>query len=204
MAFARTRCFLILEGIVTTLNADGTVNISPMGPHVDDDAAPNIVRLLLKPYNTSTTYQNLKRTGAGVSHVTDDVEMIARAAVGDLDPQPPLLGATAVEGRILAGQCRYYELHIRSLDDSRERVEIACDVVAAGRLRDFLGFNRAKHAVLEASILATRTDFLPPETIRTELARLRPLVEKTAGPAERRAFEFLEAFVESKLPRRDS
>ncbi len=194
---------MILEGIVTTLNADGTVNISPMGPHVDDDA-PNIVRLLLKPYNTSTTYQNLKRTGAGVFHVTDDVEMIARAAVGALDPQPPLLGATAVEGRILAGACRYYELRVRSLDDSRERVEIACDVVAAGRLRDFLGFNRAKHAVLEASILATRTDFLPPETIRTELARLRPLVEKTAGPAERRAFEFLEAFVESKLPRRDS
>ncbi len=189
---------MILEGIVTTLNADGTVNVSPMGPRVDDDGP--IERLVLKPFRTSTTYQNLKRTGAGVFHVTDDVELIARAAVGALDPPPPTFPATAIEGRILTGACRYYELAVRSLDDSRERVEIACDVVAAGRLRDFLGFNRAKHAVVEASILATRVTLLPPESIRAEFARLRPLVEKTAGPAERRAFEFLEAYLEEHLP----
>ena len=33
-------------------------------------------------------------------------------------------------------------------------------VVDEGRLRDFFGFNRAKHAVVEAAILATRIAFL--------------------------------------------
>ena len=37
-----------------------------------------------------------------------------------------------------------------------------CQVVADGRLRDFLGFNRAKHAVVEAAILATRVAHLDP------------------------------------------
>ena len=50
---------MILEGIVTTINADGTVNISPMGPIVD--AA--LTRLELRPFQTSTTFQNLRRTG---------------------------------------------------------------------------------------------------------------------------------------------
>ena len=40
---------------------------------------------------------------------------------------------------------------------------IVADVVDSGRLRDFFGFNRAKHAVIEAAILATRIDFLEPQ-----------------------------------------
>ena len=171
---------MILEGIVTTLNADGTVNISPMGPHVDDEQS--LARLVLKPYRTSTTYQNLKRIGAGVFHVTDDVELIARTAVGAVEPLPAVLPAAKIAGRILAGACRYYELTVLSLDESRDRVEIVCDVVAMGRLRDFFGFNRAKHAVLEASILATRVDFLPPDTIRAEFERLRRWSKKPPAP----------------------
>ena len=66
-----------------------------------------------------------------------------------------------------------------------------CDVVDQGRLRDFFGFNRGKHAVVEAAILATRTEFLPADEILSQFERLRVLVEKTGGPAEQRAFEFL-------------
>ena len=64
---------MILEGVVTTINADGSVNISPMGPKVDDAMR----QFVLRPYQTSTTYQNLKRTGEGIFHITDDVELIA-------------------------------------------------------------------------------------------------------------------------------
>jgi len=64
----------ILEGIVTTYNENGTVNISPMGPIVDEP----ITKFVFRPYRTSTTYQNLKRTGKGVFHVTDDVELFAQ------------------------------------------------------------------------------------------------------------------------------
>jgi hypothetical protein len=186
---------LILEGIVTTLNADGTVHVSPMGPRVDE----SISHLVLKPYRTSTTYGNLKRSGQGVFHVTDDVELIAHAAVGVPEPMPAMEPARAVEGSVLSGACRWYALVVRTLDDREERTEIVCDVVDSGRLRDFFGFNRGKHAVLEAAILATRTEFLPADEIRSQFDRLRALVEKTGGPAEHRAFQFLNDFVRAKL-----
>lgn len=185
---------MISEGIVTTLSADGTVNISPMGPEVD----PAIDSLVLRPYQSSTTYQNLKRTGQGVFHVTDDVELLARAAVGTPDPLPAMEPAREVEGRILTGACRWYAFRVRTLDDVHERTEIVCNVVARGRLRDFFGFNRAKHAVVEAAILATRTEFLPAEEIRSQFERLKVLVEKTGGPAEHRAFDFLSTFVHAR------
>jgi hypothetical protein len=185
---------LILEGIVTTLCDGGTVNISPMGPQVDE----SMRQLVLKPYQTSTTYHNLKRTGQGVFHVTDDVELLAHAAVGTPDPLPPLADAQAVRGKILTGACRWYAFCVESLDDRRERTEIVCKIVDRGRLRDFLGFNRGKHAVLEAAILATRTGFLPAAEIMAQFERLRVLVQKTGGPAEHRAFEFLEKFVKDQ------
>ncbi len=186
---------LILEGLMTTLSADGAVNISPMGPIVDE----SMTELVLRPYQTSTTYQNLKRTRQGVFHVTDDVELIAHAALGQPAPLPPLVPAQAIDGQILTTACRWYALQVRTLDDSQERTEIICDVVDRGTLREFFGFNRAKHAVLEAAILATRVAFLPAAEIRAEIARLQSPVKKTGGPEELRAFEYLASEVERRL-----
>lgn len=188
---------MILEGIVTTRNPDRSVNISPMGPRVD--AA--MERLLLRPYQTSTTYQNLKRTCEGVLHVSDDVLLLAQAAVGQPDPAPRMLDAQAVDGAVLADACRWYAFRVESLDDRQERTEIAARVVDRGTIRDFFGFNRAKHAVVEAAILATRTAFLPGEEIDHEFARLAVLVEKTGGPREHQAFEFLQRYVEHAMQR---
>ncbi len=42
----------ILEGVITTLNEDRSVNISPMGPIVD----PQLKTLVLRPFRTSKTY----------------------------------------------------------------------------------------------------------------------------------------------------
>jgi uncharacterized protein len=187
---------VILEGIVTTVCADGRVNISPMGPRVD----PSMRELLLRPYQTSTTYQNLKRTREGVFHVTDDVWLLAQAAVGTPDPLPELIPAEAVEGFILAGACRWYAFRVRELDDREPRTNIVADIVASGRLRDFFGFNRAKHAVVEAAILATRIGIVPAKQIFDEMVRLAVLVEKTGGKQEEQAFAFLKAYIAGRLP----
>ena len=69
---------MILEGIVTTVGPDGAVNIAPMGPRV----TPDMARFVLRPYKTAQTYRNLKALGEGVLHVTDDVLLLARAAIG--------------------------------------------------------------------------------------------------------------------------
>lgn len=186
---------MILEGIVTTLGREGQANIAPMGALVDDE----ITQFVLRPYKSSQTYANLKRTGQGVLHVTDDVELLARAAVKRLDPLPSLAKAKKVDGLVIVDACRWYEFQVSSLDDLAQRTTIACSVVAKGRIRDFFGFCRAKHAVVEAAILATRLEFLSADQVRTELRRLAVLIDKTAGPQERRAFDLLAGFIEERL-----
>ncbi|HUG67516.1 MAG TPA: DUF447 domain-containing protein [Pirellulaceae bacterium] len=188
---------MILEGIVTTLNADRSPNISPMGPEVDTP----LTRFVLKPYKTSRTYQNLKRGGEGVFHVTDDVELIARAAINRFDELPATFPATAVDGFVLADSCRWYAFRVANLNDREDRTRIECEVIDEGRIRDFFGFNRAKHAVLEAAILATRTRFLSQSAVSEELARLQVIVKKTAGEQERRAFGMLVDHVERAYAR---
>ena len=53
--------------------------------------------------------------------------------------------------------------------------------------------------MVEAAILATRTDFLAVEAILSEMERLAVIVNKTAGDAERRAFDFLEDYIHGVL-----
>jgi hypothetical protein len=189
---------MILEGIVTTVSPSGAVNVAPMGPRVDADMR----LLLLRPFPTSQTYRNLRAHGEGVLHVTDDVLLLARAALGPVEPLPPLRPAWKVRGFVLSEACRAYEFRVRSLDDSEPRVRIEAEVVHAERLRDFFGFNRAKHAVVEAAILATRTEFLPLDDIEAEYRRLGVLVDKTGGEQEREAFAFLQGHVERVRERR--
>jgi hypothetical protein len=182
---------VILEGVVTTLDEDGSVHIASMGP----DVADGFDHLVLRPFQTSRTFENLRRTGQGVLHVTDDVELIARAAIGQLLETPPHRPAPMIRGAILEEVCRWYAFQAESIDDRAVRAMIPCRVVAAGSLRDFFGFNRAKHAVVEAAVLATRLSLLPRELVDAEMQRLAPLVDKTGGPAERRAFALLSQFV---------
>jgi hypothetical protein len=122
--------------------------------------------------------------------------------VGELDP-PPMVPATVVRGQVLSDACRYYEFKVVRCDDRAERATIEVEVVHTVRLRDFFGFNRAMHAVVEAAILATRTAFLSAEAIAVEYGRLAPLVEKTGGEREREAFAFLEAYVRRATARVD-
>jgi len=186
---------MILEGIVTSQDAAGELNVAPMGPIVDESMST----LLLRPYQTSRTYRNLKEHPQGVLHVTDDVLLLAKAAIGQLDETPETIPAELVRGAVLKSACRWYEFQVEELDDSEERTRIVCRVVHAGRLRDFFGFNRAKHAVLEAAILATRVHILPPQELRDQFAALKTPVEKTAGPDEQTAFDLLSNFVEQQL-----
>lgn len=181
---------MILEGIVTTLSIGGLLNVAPMGPEIA--AGSEFDRFVLRPYRTSTTFANLAARGEGVLHVTDDVRLLAQAAIGaELDPFPATRPATMVAGAILSDCCRYYEFRVVELDDRDDRARIEVETVARGRARDFFGFNRAKHAVLEAAILATRLQWLPLRDLLKEFRKLEVLVQKTGGPAEHAAFQLL-------------
>jgi uncharacterized protein len=188
---------MILEGIVTTLNPDGTANVAPMGPRIE----PGWRRFVLRPYKTSTTYRNLRAHGEGVLHVADDVLLLAQAAIGRA-PEVPMRAAGAVRGKIWEGACRYYEFRVAEMDDREDRTTIVAETVAEGKLREFFGLNRGKHAVVEAAILATRTAFLPLGEVLSEYRKLAVLVEKTGGPEEHAAFALLDEFVREEARRK--
>jgi hypothetical protein len=186
---------MILEGIVTTLNDDGSVNISPMGPRVDR----TLDWLELRPFRTSATYRNLKRSGVGVFHVIDDALLLARAAIHDFPEPVPVVPCRAVSGMVLEDACHWLALEVQQLQDDQERTTIHCRTVHRQHVRPFLGWNRAQHAVIEAAILATRVHLLDAEAIRQQLAALEPLVQKTAGPGEQQAFALLSSYIEGAI-----
>ena len=185
---------MILESIVTTVGPGGELNVAPMGPVVD----AGLTRFRLRPFQTSTTFRNLQAHPEGVIHVVDDVLLIARGAIGAL-AEPPTRPAEVVRGRVLQDACRSFEFRVVSCDARQPRSEIAVEIVHTATHRDFWGFNRAKHAVLEAAILATRLHLLPAEEIQAEFRRLEAPVEKTAGPRELEAFALLQEYVARHL-----
>jgi uncharacterized protein len=92
---------------------------------------------------------------------------------------------------VLDDACSWREVRVDELDDSGRRARVSTIVVGGGRGREFLGLNRARHAVLEASILASRVRMLDAGEIRAELERLQVLVDKTGGPREHEAMAYV-------------
>ncbi|TWU26974.1 hypothetical protein Pla52o_08300 [Novipirellula galeiformis] len=189
---------MILESIVTTMNQEGRVNIAPMGPLVSETLAhsnPEDETMVLRPFHSSRTFQNLMQTRRAVVHVTDDVDLFARAAVGQLGDQDTLRQwVQPIENErywVLHDCHRWFAVDVESIDDHPPRADMTCRVIKSGIVRPFFGFNRAKYAVIEAAILATRTHLLPRQEVESELRHLQTLVDKTGGAAEEAAFQFL-------------
>jgi hypothetical protein len=188
---SEARMPLIIESIVTTLDPEGRGNFAPMGVEWGDEA------IVLKPFLETTTFRNLRATGAAVVNLTDDVLLIAESAIGS--PTFPAVPATVVRGLVLEAACSWRELEVGTIDATPPRSRIEMRVRHRGVRREFIGFNRARHAVLEAAILATRVHLLPAGQIRDELARLQSLIDKTAGPREHEAWTLVGGYIESKL-----
>jgi hypothetical protein len=174
---------MIIESIVTTLDADGRVNCAPMGVEWGEEV------IVLKPFLETATYRNVLATGAAVVNLVDDARVFARAAISN--PEYPTVPAAVVRGVVLADCCSWRELAVRSIDGTAPRSRIEASVVHRGVRREFIGFNRARHAVLEAAIYATRLHLLEREFLESEMARLQVIVDKTAGPDEREAMTLL-------------
>src|SRR5688572_33178931 len=98
---------MIIESIVTTVDADGRVNCAPMGVEWGEDA------IVLKPFLETATYRNVTATRCAVVNITDDVRVFARAAISN--PEYPTAAATVVRGVVLADCCAWRELEVRSV-----------------------------------------------------------------------------------------
>lgn len=194
--------WMLIEGVMTTLSpppitgpSDRRLNIAPMGVIVD----PTFHNFVLRPFKTSTTYRNIRGSGEAVFHVMDDALLIARAAIGPVSPGPdlPIMPATHVQGVILANACRYYELKATKIIDHEDRTTIIALAIGATTVRDFVGFHRAKHAVLEAAIMATRLHLTGATAVLKEFEKLQIIIDKTGTTSEFQAMDELRQFVQS-------
>lgn len=182
---------MIIECIVTTRGADGAVNVAPMGVEWGEEI------LVVKPFLDTTTFRNLRDTGAAVVNITDDALLFARAAISN--PVCAVEPAAVVRGVVLKSACSWREVDVHATDATPPRARMEARVVHRGFHREFIGFNRARHAVLEAAILATRIHLLAADYLRGELQRLQVIVDKTAGPAELEAMALLRDHIERAL-----
>jgi uncharacterized protein len=181
---------VIVETIVTTMDRQGVINFAPMGVEWSEET------IVLKPFLETTTFRNLSESRTAVVNLTDDAMLFAQGAISS--PQFAFFPAQTIRGAVLEAACSWRELEVVAIDATPPRSRIDARVVHRGVRREFIGFNRARHAVLEAAILATRTHLLPAEQIREEYARLQIMVDKTAGPREREAMDLLTQYVQSR------
>ena len=177
------------------MSPDEVVNCAPMGVEWDPDEGGDTI--VLKPFLDTATYRNVSATRTAVVNVIDDVRVFARAAISN--PAYETVPAERVRGVVLSNACSWCEVEVRSIDSTPPRSRIETGVVHRGTRRAFIGFNRARHAVLEAAIYATRVHMLPRDFLTSELERLQVIVDKTAGPREYEAMTLLAGYLRSRL-----
>ena len=181
----------LIETVVTTTGSDGVVNCAAMGVRWGEE------ELVFWPFNATRTLRNLRVHGEAVVHLTDDVLLFVQAALGH--PRPAMRHATAVAGFVIPAANSWREVVVTEITPSADdlpRSRVRARVVASGTGdREALGLCRARHAAVEASILASRLEWLGAEHVSAELARLQELVDKTAGPRERAAMDYVRQHV---------
>jgi hypothetical protein len=178
----------LIETVVTTTGSDGMVNCAAMGVRWGEE------ELVFWPFEATRTLRNLRGHGEAVVHLTDDVLLFVEAALGH--PRPAMRPASAIDGSVIEEANAWREVVVSEIVDGPERAEVHARVVASGTgARQPLGLCRARHAAVEASILASRLKWLGAEHVRAELDRLQPLVDKTAGPRERAAMDYVRRHV---------
>jgi uncharacterized protein len=174
---------MIRETIVTTADQQGRVHIAPIGIIADGEG------FIVAPFRPSTTLDNLRAVPFAVANYTDDVRVFAGCLTGRHDW--PTTAADHVPVPRLAGALAHAELAVTRHEEDEQRPRFHCRVVCRASHAPFAGFNRAQAAVVEAAILASRLDFLPREKVEHEIAYLAVAVQKTAGPAEQEAWNWV-------------
>ncbi|EIN03048.1 hypothetical protein WQE_01460 [Paraburkholderia hospita] len=182
---------MIHETIITTCTSDGVAHTAPMGIRHDENGLT-----ILAPFRPSKTLDNVLATRAAVINFTTDVRIFAGCVTGT-QRDWPTSPATKVPSLRLKESLAHTELtldHITEDDPQRPVLHMRC--VHTETHAPFTGFNRAQAAVVEGAILVSRLFMLPADKIDREMAYLQIAIDKTAGPDELIAWQWITAAVE--------
>jgi uncharacterized protein len=174
---------LIVETIVTTINAEGEAHIAPLGLIAEGE------RWVIAPFRPSRTLDNLREVPFAVASHTDDVRVFAGCLTGR--KSWPTRAADKVKGVVLEGAVLHWELAVDHVTEDEVRPRFACRIVHEASHRPWQGFNRAQAAVLECAVLVSRLGMLPAEKVEAELKYLEIAIAKTAGAREAEAWGWL-------------
>ena len=186
----------ISETIITTADKSGKVHIAPIGIIAEKDG------WVIAPFRPSVTLDNLAAVPFAVANYTDDVRVFAGCLTGRRDW--PTVAVDGYPVPRLAAALAHSILHVESIADDGVRPRHFCRVVSGKTHAPFTGLNRAKAAVLELAILVSRLGMLPRDKIEAEIAYLQIAIEKTAGPDEKEAWDWLMQRVSDHFAAKDS
>jgi hypothetical protein len=184
---------MIRETIVTTVSAGGVPHIAPIGLIESADG------WIIAPFRPSTTLENLRAVPYAVANHTDDVRVFAGCQTSRRSW--PCVPAQLVPAPRLQDALSHAELAVTRVDEDELRPRFHCRVVRTAMHAPFQGFNRAQAAVIEAAILVSRLGFLPRDKVIQEISYLEIAVGKTAGEAEREAWDWLMQAIKSHYAR---
>jgi hypothetical protein len=149
---------LIVETIVSTYNMDGQPNAAPMGAIMENDQC-----ILIRLYNSSSTYKNLQSNKNAVVNVTSDIEVFYRTAFKEANPESVLpqewfkKAATVNAPKLTMADATIETTVSAMVPIDAEKTEAICNVKLVKATKTLpKAYCRALYATIEAIIHATR------------------------------------------------
>ena len=192
---------MIIETILSSIGVEGQMNFAPVGVHVPDDGMrlKDIREIEIFLYSGSHTFNNLKITPQGVINFTDDVLLFVETALFS-NPLPFTPSLTVLPPRLATAKT-IWEFSVTNFDDSRDPARVNGKILHIEERDGFSGFCRAHAVILEATILATRIEWIHPNKIIDSWPAWQEVVAKTGGTKEQEAFRKVAVFLkERKIP----
>jgi hypothetical protein len=178
---------MIVETIFSTVDETGKPDFAPMGIVWSGES------VIVRPFRNTQTCRNLLALGYGVANFSDDALAYVQCGLyGEILPHFP---ANSVRGIVFQGACSWLELAVTSWGGTDARAELQCRVLSGGRQRDFLGFCRARNAVIEAAIMASRLAFINRKKAAEDLNLYMKIVDKTGDDKEKQAVQLVQDYI---------
>lgn len=174
---------MIYESIITTVSQNKEPHIAPFGVQWSEGMVK------IAPFKPSKTLDNILNSGVAVLNLTDDVRVFAAAIARKSEFKIQTLATD--EGVRLKDCLAYHFLKLQSVDEDMQRPSLWMTLQYSVIEKPFMGFNRAQAAVIELAVLVSRLNLLPIEKILQEMHYLQAAIDKTAGPHELQAWQWL-------------
>lgn len=195
---------MILELVVSTTDADGSPRFSPMGVIVPDDFCWTKKKQIveLRPFSPSRTLDNLRRNPVASLQMVADTAVFAGCLLkyhsqAEIEKEYRNLKTclTWTERSsgifVLDSATVGTQVHVLSFQEGDPQVSVTCRTKDHFLGKPFVGWNRAKHAIIELVILGTRTDRIPKRTIQQRMEDLVPVIQRTGSSEDQKVLDFL-------------